>query len=77
LKLGLYDEALKTVEIINDRKSESITETQIMYLHAVCLKINKKYSQAAQFYNKIAPECRRFYCEVLRDITCSIMVLPL
>jgi hypothetical protein len=71
LKLGQYKEALETISTIDQESWEGIAAKrtglcsenyfwhQITYMHALCLKINKKYDEASTNYNKLNEICKK------------------
>lgn len=46
-------------------------------MHAVCLKLVGKYDESYQKYQTLAEVCRLYTCEQLKNITCSLILLPL
>jgi len=50
---------------------------QVTYMHALCLKINKRYDEAYHSYTKLSDICQKAECNKLKDLACSIILLPL
>lgn len=91
LKLGLYKEALHTAQKI-DREdwsghheeksllcngSQNFTWLQVVYLHALCLRINGWYQEANENFKRLSELQYVETCNRLKNITCSLIILPL
>jgi tetratricopeptide (TPR) repeat protein len=91
LKLGLYTEALQSISKIDQTNwtgkfdeatgmcngSTNYKWYQVVYLHATCLKIIGKYEKAYTRYNALDDIRYTKVCEGLKDLTASLILLPL
>lgn len=81
LKRGKYKEAFDTIRHLNTeftfQTSDVYKPEQAVFLMAICARLLGLWKEAEKQYSSLKAGCRKFKNQIIKNLTCSLLLLPL